>query len=155
MAASIVDVYDELKWLSARMWRGYGEYTTSAPQPTLPGMVPEIHRLVSGLAARIAGIEKQVADTGSLLNAVNQQTLGRIESAVNGVVPYIGSQVIDVKADISTVQQSLAGVNQDVVALRAQVDDLAADVEKELMAIIELHAKVDGVKKDIAGLEKP
>jgi hypothetical protein len=153
MAASIADVFDELEDLSSHMWRGHGDH----PGPgatTLPGMVPELSRAVSALTDRIGGIEKQVADTGSLLIAVNEQTLGRIESALNAGVLFLGNKLIKVEGDVDNVRQSVATVSQDIVTLNARVDGLEAVIQKNLAALLELHAKVDGITKDIAGLPR-
>jgi hypothetical protein len=40
--------------------------------------------------------------------------------------------------------------------LNATLGGLQADAQKDMAALLELHAKVDGIKKDIAGLpQKP
>jgi hypothetical protein len=98
------------------------EYLVTGPAPidtklNWAGLVPrtyhevvitydEVVNLTGGvadLAARVGGIEKQVVDTGSLLNAVNEQTLGRIEMALTDGFPRLDYKLAQVQDAITLI----------------------------------------------------
>jgi hypothetical protein len=152
--ASIDDVFTELKDLSARMWRGYAPTVGGAIGP---GMVPDTQRKVTALTAQVAAIEKQVLESGTLLNAVNEQTLGRIETELRGgreLLNAVNEQTLGrIETEIKAVVQFLPTVRQDMTDLQARLDALKGDIDN---AILDLHSKLDGLKEDIQSLpQKP
>jgi uncharacterized protein YicC (UPF0701 family) len=151
--ASIDNVFEEVLLLSRMLWRG----PSTSRGVVLQGLVPETLRQVTGLGAGIQDIEKQVAETGRLLNAINEQTLGRIETEIKDGRDFLNAvneQTLGrIETDIKDVPESLATVRQEVADVNAKLDGLKVDIEQELMR---LHAHLDAIKKDIASLpQKP
>ena len=128
--ASIDDVFIELKDLSAKLWRGYSP--VQGGRIGL-GMVPDVQRQVTALTARVVEIDRQVGETQSLLNAVNEQTLGRIETAITDGREYLNAvneQTLGrIETDIKEVLQFLPTVRQDMTDLQARLDGLKKDIE--------------------------
>jgi hypothetical protein len=75
MAATLDEILFQTEEIARHLFLGHGPGSD-----TMEGVVAGIAAGTVKSAGQIDAIQKQVADTGSLLVAVNQKTLGRIEN---------------------------------------------------------------------------
>ena len=153
--ASTNDVFGELKVFAAHMWRGY--YEPSKPKVEIPGMVPDMLQRVKALGTRLAAVENRTVQSHDLLNAINVQTLGRMEQEINDVlelVTAVNAQTLGrVEGEIKAIQEFLPTLREDEADTQARLEKLKDDIEK---GMAQVHAKLDDLTNDVRILsEKP
>jgi archaellum component FlaC len=138
MSADLNDVWNNVYMMRTNLlWGDSGQVQS--------GLVPQTLSKVTALA-------KVVDGTHELLAAVNEQTLGRIESLVLSLGTGISDKVDYLNGELAAVRTDLDAVSRDLVTLNTKIDELSATVEKDLSGMIELHAVVAQIRKDIANL---
>jgi hypothetical protein len=164
--ATIQSVMDEVLLLSRVMWRG--PIPTPNPGMQLEGMLPAVHREVRNLAGIARATSTAVHESQALLTAVNEQTLGRIETQINAIneqtLGRIETAINDgrvllaavneetlgrIESEIKDVLQFLPTVRGDMNDLSAKLDTVLAELNQDMT---DLHAKLDGIKADIQTL---
>ncbi len=143
MAATLDEILFQTEEIARHLFLGHGPGSQ-----TMEGAVDGIAARTIKSAGQTDAIQKQVADSGSLLVAVNEQTLGRIETKAGA----LGIQAASLSDAVRDVATEIQGVRQDIAALNAKIDDLSASVGKDLAGIVELHRAIAGIKQDVANL---
>ena len=127
---------------------------------SFPGLAPQIYHAAQ--RARDASVEvlTVVKETSALLNAVNVETLGRIEARVNGIEQTLGlveNAINDGRAnndqalgrimsDCKQIIEFLPTVRGDMTDLSAKIDAVVVGLQQDMT---ELNAKLDALKADI------
>lgn len=144
MAASIDDVYRELKELSAQMWRGF------RPEPTAPvrnGMVPDIYDSVtSTLRDGISRVEDVVLQLRGNLDTSSgnfgQTPFARIDERQTEILERLWliptmrdieeanekrekRLVVGMRQDVAETHERLEGLKNDIEALKRDIQSLA------------------------------
>jgi hypothetical protein len=141
--ATTEQVLQEVLLLSRYLWRG----PTKHPEPALEGMVPDIQRQITNLTSWTGNIHRDVIQNGSLLKAVNEETLGRIESQIRAVNEETLGRI---ESQIKEVRQFLSAINEETLGrIETKLDGLKADMEQESAR---LHAHLGEIEKAIEGL---
>lgn len=110
---------------------------------TFPGLAPKTYHAARQARDTSSEILVVVRDTSALLNAVNVETLGRIESLIRGQeqkVDSISASVNDgrascdqgiaaLRAEVKAVMDFLPTVREDMAGLGAQLDELKAEIQ--------------------------
>lgn len=125
-----------------------------------PGLVPRTYRAARLARAASAETLTVVKETSALLNAVNADTLGRIETQTNGSEQTLGRVEIEIKDGramndqiLGRIESDLKQVLQFLPTVREDVADLNATIVKELQqGMTDLDAKLDSLRADIQAL---
>jgi hypothetical protein len=142
--ADINDVFIELKDLAAHLWRG----TSPKPGVMEPGMVTDIRDRVTDLTARAREIAIAVSETRSLVYAVNEDTLGRIESEIKDVRLFLDAVN---EQTLARIEGAVAGLRAELTDLRMadRIDDMKASIDSDMKA---MGSKLDGLIKAVQSL---
>ena len=109
----------------------------------LPGLAPKTYHAARQARDASSEVLVVVRETSALLNAVNVETLGRIESLIRGQeqkVDSISASVTDgrascdqgiaaLRAELKDVMDFLPTVREDMAGLGAQLDELKAEIQ--------------------------
>ena len=132
---------------------------------TFPGMIPRTHRAVQQVEVASTESLRIVRATAALLDAVNVQTLGRIESEVKDIERAAGRAEVAIndsrashdqalgriEAVLKDIQQFLPTVRADMTDLAARLDMVASEQQQGVTA---LNVKLDGLKAEVQALPR-
>jgi hypothetical protein len=143
--ASIDDVYRVTNMmLDALVRTGPEDMTQGMGQVgSFPGLAPRTYRAAAEARRSSAQILTVVTETNALLNAVNVETLGRIEARANdsqGTLALLQTAINDgrstndralavITSDLAQIMDFLVTVREDMAALGTQLDQLKAEVQ--------------------------
>jgi hypothetical protein len=130
---------------------------------TFPGLVPRTHRAAQRVENASAETLRVVSATANLLDAVNVQTLGRIETEIKDIEQTVGraetaindgrasnDQALGrIEAVLKDVMQFLPTVRADMTDLAARLDAIVAEQQQGMAA---LNVKLDAAKAEIQAL---
>ena len=139
--ATTDQVLEEVLLLSRYLWRG----PTGHAGPPLEGMVPDIQRQITNLTSWTGNIHRDVIQTATLLKAVNEETLGRIESLIKAVNEETLGRI---ESQIRDIREFLGAINEETLGrIETKLDGLKTDIEQESAR---LHLHLDEIEKAIA-----
>jgi chromosome segregation ATPase len=130
---------------------------------SFPGLAPATYRAAQKARDVSEEILTVVEATSALLNAVNVETLGRIEArsdsnaqtlvrvetAINDGRAKNDQTLGRIEADLEEVKQFLPTVREDMNDLRAMLDKIVEELQK---GMTDLNAKLTALKTDIQAL---
>lgn len=133
---------------------------------SFPGLVPQTYWAVQRGREAAANILTAVTQVNTLLNAVNEETLGRIEAStgtgeatLSRVEIAISQSVAQIESSLEQVLTFLPTVREDTSELRVAVESVSSDVQAlsaKLDAIQQgntnLNSKLDSLRADIQAL---
>jgi hypothetical protein len=147
MTHTINEVFNEVYMMRTNLFMG-------DPGQVREGLVPATQREVTALGSRLAGVEQLTQETHALLDAVNKETLGRIEGEIQaqGTLLAAVNEVTlgRIETDGKSVVAVLPVIRQDIAGVLNRIEQLDQDLRQRFL---ELHSKIDGVKQDIANLK--
>jgi chromosome segregation ATPase len=152
--ASIDDVWKQLDMLlDATVRTGYNDNIPGMGQSWgFPGLVPSTLRATMQVRDLVLETRTIGKETATLLNAVNVETLGRIETEIvaAGRADAVNELTLArIETEIKDVQQSVPSLRQDMTNLLDRLETLDQDLRERFL---ELHAKLDSLKNDIKSL---
>lgn len=143
--ASIDDVYRVTNMmLDALVRTGPGDMTQGMGQVgSFPGLAPRTYRAATEARHSSAQVLTVVTETNALLNAVNVETLGRMEARAidsQGTLALLQTAINDgrntndkalavITSDLAQIMDFLVTVREDMAALATQLDQLKAEVQ--------------------------
>ncbi len=143
--ASIDDVYRVTSMmLDALVRTGPDDLTQGMGQVgSFPGLAPRTYRAATEARHSSAQVLTVVRETSALLNAVNVETLGRIEARANESQQTLASLQLAINdgrsnndkalgvitSDLGQIMDFLVTVREDMAALGAQLDQLKTEVQ--------------------------
>jgi septal ring factor EnvC (AmiA/AmiB activator) len=163
--ATIDDVHRKVTMLLDALVRmpPYGLTEGMGQVGSFPGLVPTTHR--AAFQAREASAEalNTVNEVAALLNAVNNVTLGRVETEIKDIERTVGRTETSINESRASHDQALARIEavlKDVMqflpTLRADMTDLAAKldavVSEQQEGMASLDAKLDAVRAEVQAL---
>lgn len=130
---------------------------------SFPGLAPKTYHAAQRARDASAEVLTVVKETSALLNAVNLETLGRIEARTNGNEQTLGrvetaindgrannDQTLGrIESDFKQVIEFLPTVRGDMTDLSAKLDAIVVRLQQ---GMTELNAKLDALKADIQAL---
>jgi hypothetical protein len=128
-----------------------------------PGMVPGTYHAAQQARAASAETLTVVKEISALLNAVNVETLGRMETRISNnerTLSRVETAINDGGArndqTLGRIESNLEQVMQFLPTVRADLNDLSAKldtiVEERQQDMTDLNAKLDALKADIQAL---
>ncbi len=163
--ASIDDVYREVTMLLDALVRTPPDGLTGGMGQvgTFPGLVPRTYHVAQQAHDVSAQTLTTVREVATLLNAVNVETLGRIETGINDNKQTLGraetalnvgrasnDQALGrIEAVLKDVMQFLPTVRADMTDLTAKLDTIVAERQQDMTG---LNAKLDALMAEVQAL---
>lgn len=130
---------------------------------SFPGLVPSTYHAARKARDDSAATLAVVKETHALLNAVNAETLGRIEAVSSSTAQVLGQLVADVDAGRAKTDQTLGRIESDLkeswnflLTVRQDMNDLSATldaiVEQLQQDKTDLNAKLDALGTEVLAL---
>jgi hypothetical protein len=130
---------------------------------SFPGLVPRTYHAAQQARDASAEILTVVKEISALLNAVNVETLGRIEARINGNEQALGrvetaindggaknDQTLGrIESDLKQVMEFQPTVREDMTDLSAKLDRIVTELRQDMT---DVNAKLDALKADIQAL---
>ena len=142
--ADINDVFIELKDLAAHLWRG----TSPKPGVMEEGMVTEIRHRVADLTRNARDLAIAVSETHSLVYEVNADTLVRIENEIKDVRLFLDAVN---EQTLARIEGAVAGLHAELTDLRMadRIDAMKASIDNDMRT---MGSKLDGLIKAVQSL---
>ena len=163
--ASTDDVFRDTSMLLDALFRTPPDAITNGmgQAGSFPGLVPRTYHVAQQARDASSQALTTLRETATLLDAVNDVTLGRLETEINDIKQAAGrvetavndSRGIDdqafgrIEAVLKNVMEFLPTVRADLSDLASRLDTLAAEQQQ---AIAGLNAKLDALKAEVQGL---
>jgi hypothetical protein len=163
--ASIDDIHGEVSMLLDGLVRVPPDGLTPGMGQvgTFPGLVPRTYRVAQQVRDASVQTLSAVRETATLLAAVNEvtlgrmeaelnvneQTVGRVETAVNDGRTSNDQALVRIEAVLKDVMQFLPTVRADMADVTAKLDMIVAQRQQDVAG---LNAKLDAVIVEVQGL---